>query len=277
MDGVKRRGLSDAAAGTVLLVVGAACAGLLMSQERVLMPAHLPTLTLPADQVAARMADDRRREQLPAAERSAALEELLMEQGRAEQRGVEDSDRYKRRRRALELGHINLVNTGGKEAALGMRARATARFERALNLELAEDEAKAVIGAMGAVLEKEGAVVNGHVVAPRFVVRTLFKARWNLLHGLVPDDTFEPIEKRAYYGWQALHAPRRPIDRRLTALRAYADKGGTDIDEALGVLLFRARDYRGAATALEKAYRARPSIRLRNYLLGARWAAGYED
>lgn len=78
MDGVKRRGLSDAAAGTVLLVVGAACAGLLMSQERVLMPAHLPTLTLPADQVAARMADDRRREQLPAAERSAALEELLM-------------------------------------------------------------------------------------------------------------------------------------------------------------------------------------------------------
>ena len=47
MDGVKQGGLSETAWALVLLVAGAACAGLLLAQERSLAPLHLPTLSDP--------------------------------------------------------------------------------------------------------------------------------------------------------------------------------------------------------------------------------------
>ena len=82
-------GLSEAAAGAVLLVLSAACAGLLMSQDRALAAAdvHVPGLGLPAG--CGGRPDGRRpqaREAAEPSERAAALDALLLEQGRNEAR-----------------------------------------------------------------------------------------------------------------------------------------------------------------------------------------------
>jgi hypothetical protein len=64
---------------------------------------------------------------------------------------------------------------------------------------------------------------------------------------------------------------------RIEALHAYGSAGGVDLEEALGVLLFRMGDYKQSLAALRVAYQKHPNLRLRNYLLSARIASGSRD
>ena len=97
------------------------------------------------------------------------------------------------------------------------------------------------------------------------------KARWNLLHGFRAIHELAPVERRAYYGWQALHAERLPIAQRIRAIEGYIKAGGTEADEALGVLLFRQRENDLASPRIRGTrVRRNDSLRLRNYLLAAR-------
>lgn len=272
MDGVKRGGLSDAAAGWTLLIAGIVCAGFLMVLPRPIVPTRLPTLTLPADAVAAQVAADGKLAAREPGEVGRQLEAMLMEQGEAEAAGMEDAQLYRTRRKALRNLYKKLLLVEGQEAALALRARATARFDDALDLKLPAEEAPKVIGAMASVFEREGVAHEGHLVAPRFVVRTLFKARWNLLHGLEPHAHMQNVELRAFHGWRALHSEQQALGVRVTALRGYSDLGGTQIEEALGALLYRAGDFEQSAGVLRAAHAHRASLRLRNHALAAELA-----
>jgi hypothetical protein len=273
-----RLALSEPLATVALLVLAAACAALLFAQERHTTPRELPSLTLPAQPVRRVLqADAAAARAAPSGKRAQALVALLLEHGRAESQGLEDAERYHERRSRLERGYRELVAEAGEPAALRLREKAVLALEAALALELSDAEAKAVLGSFPAVLAREGASRHGELVAPQFVVRTLYKARWNLLHGIAADHRFQAIEKRAYYGWQALHAERLPARRRIEALHAYGLAGGEDVEEALGVLLLREGDSVQASKALQAAYRKHANIRLRNALLVARHAAGQPD
>lgn len=270
--------LSEPIAALLLLTLTTACAGLLLAQPRHVAPLELPSLLLPADAVAAVIAkDESAARQAPRSAAAQAFEKLLDEQGRIETLGRESSDRYAARRAALVESYRTLAREVGETTALRLRAKAVERLEDALDLRIDTTHARAVIGAFNSVLDRESASRDGYLVAPRFVVRTLYKARWNILAGLPPEYAFERIERRAFFGWQALHCDELPLQKRVAALHEYGLAGGDHVEEALGILLFRLGDYAQSASALETAYRKQGSLRLRNNLLAARSAAGFAD
>jgi hypothetical protein len=209
----------------------------------------------------------------PDDERARALWALYLEQGTMERVGVEESSRFEQRREALAAAYKGVVAQSGEAAGLALRAKSVLAVEAALDLKLPAAKAQANFGALSAMLQREGASRDARLVVPRFLVRTFQKARWNLLTGEAPDYALVRVERRAFYGWQALHVERVSLDRRIEALHEYGQAGGPYIEEALGVLLFRMGDSQKAAEALTAAYRKNPSLRLRNYAAGARSAA----
>jgi hypothetical protein len=270
--------LSEPTAALALMAVSIACTSLLLVIARPVPPLELPSLALPEAAVTAQLREDAdQARNAPDTPRARELEALLWKQGAAERHGLEYEDSYRNRRRALELGYRAFVSEVGEERALRLRSKAVAKLEDALELRLKDEQAQAVIGVFATVLAREGLSRDGYLVAPEFVVRTLYKARWNILHGLAPDYALEPIEKRAFYGWKALHAEHLPLASRIEALHAYGSAGGVDLEEALGVLLFRMGDYKQSLAALRVAYQKHPNLRLRNYLLSARIASGSRD
>jgi hypothetical protein len=278
MGEVKKPGMSEPIAAVVLMAVAAGCAALLMALPRHVPPLLTPPLSLDAKAVAEALRQDAalaRTAEL--SERARALDALLLEHSRAELSGPEEARAYRARRKLLRERYDDLVQAEGERAALALRAVATERFEAALDLQLPTEQARAAIGATSATLAREGATIDGVLIAPRFVARSMFEARWNVLHGRPVEADLSPVKRRALFGWQALHAEALPMARRLQALDRYAEAGGARAQEALGVLLFRARHHAAAAQALAAAQADHGSIRLRNYVLGARLAAGLPD
>lgn len=269
--------LSDEVAAVVLFLVSLACAALLFWIPRAVAPVELPSLQLSAAEVdAALKADAQAARTTLASPRVATLERLMLEQGRSEQAGSEEVGPYDARRAALVREYAALAAEVGAQRALALRARAAERLEAALDMKLPTADARAVIGAMNSMLARDAVSVDGYLVAPRFLVRTLYKARWNLLHGLAVDHQFARVEKQAFHGWEALNVERLPLARRVEGLRAYEQASGQHVAEAWGVLSFRAGELQQAAQMLELAYREHPSLRLRNYVNGARTAASAE-
>lgn len=267
--------LPEPLAAIALFVLATACAGLWLARPRATIPEETPTLVLSEPLVArAVTADAEAAREAPRTSAAKALRELFDKQGEMELVGSENVTVSASRRAQLVRGWRALVAESSEAAALRLRSEATREFDAALELKLPEARARVVIGGLANMLQREGASLDGELTAPRFVVRTLFKARWNLLCGLAPTYRFEPIELQAYFGWQALHAERLPIPQRVGALQSYAKAGGGRIHEALGVLYYAHGEFDLAAEALNTAYEATPSIRLRNYLLGARAATG---
>ena len=262
--------LPEPLAVVALFVLATACAALLLVRPRTVAPSELPSLILDAGAVArAIAADERVAREAPHNAQADALRALMTKQGEMELVGSERLRTVSERREALAKGFAALVAASGEDTALRLRAEAAHELEAALDFELPHARAKVVVGALGEMLQREGASVNGQLTAPRFVVRTLYKARWNLLHGLPPAHRFEPIEHQAYFGWQALHAERLPLPQRADALRSYAKAGGRRSQEALGVLHYLHDDFQEAIGPLTAAHQSTPTVRLRNYLLGA--------
>ena len=262
--------LPEPLAVVALFVLANACAALMLIRPREVAPIELPNLVLDAAAVARVIAADAQAASTaPRSPQSHALRALMNKQGEMELVGTERVKSLTQRREALAKGFAELVAASSEDEALRLRAEATQELEAALDLKLPLARAKVVVGALGQMLQREGASVDGQLTAPRFVVRTLYKARWNLLHGLRPDHRFERIERQAYFGWQALHAERLPLPQRAEALRSYAKAGGWRGREALGVLYFLHDDFVEAVGPLTTAHEAAPSVRVRNYLLGA--------
>lgn len=257
------------ALGTLLLfLVVVACAGFLLVLPRRAPLQEMPPLVLPAAPVrAALAAEAKAAQQAPRTKAAAELDRLWLELSRAEREGPEPMHARRMRRNAAREAFLQVVKESGDAGALALRAAAVERLDAALDLKLDPKLARDVMGDFALMLEKESCARGGELIAPRFVVRILYKARWNIAHEVAPDYAFASIERRAYYGWQALHAQRLPAEQRMRALVEYRRHGGSRADEAAAVLLQRGAQTEGAHDALAAAYRRSSTLRLRNALL----------
>ncbi|MDD9940941.1 MAG: hypothetical protein OXU20_07895 [Myxococcales bacterium] len=257
-----------------LVVLAPACALVWFAWPRTLAPLQPPSLTLAAAPVlAALQADHEAAARVPESKLIEALDENFLAQGRADSGLQEPLVRHRERHKGRQQLLTRVVKEHGQEAVLALRARAVERFEALLAGRSDLAEAPGILGVFPNYLATQGVTRQGLDVTPRFVVRTLYKVRWNRLHGLERAHRFSQIEAQAYFGWLALHAFKLPVPQRLWALDAYERAGGQRAAEARGVLRFRNGEYAGAVEALEQAQAHDSSLRLRNYLRGARWAA----
>jgi hypothetical protein len=266
--------MSDDFAMVALFVLSVSCALLLCALPRALVPTDGPGLRLSRSEVEEVMSADAQAERKAKPTRRALeLDRLRREQGEAEARTVEVTTQRAARKRALHKAFEELISEEGDEAAVAQRALALSRFEAALDLRLPDEQRKGVMGLFANVLARHRVTHDGVPLAPHFVLRTLYKARWNIFAGVAADWAFTKVEKRAHHGWLALHAENVDVRTRLASLAAYAAAGGTDEPEARGMLLFRAGDYTHAAEAFGRAYAATGNLRMRNYQRGAAVAA----
>lgn len=256
------------------LVATAAGIGLI-ALPRAIAPSELPALVLDPDEVRAQERQDRELAQAaPRTDNAKALWEQYLQFGEAELMLLHQAGPIDVRRRRMRRAQEAVVSESGPHAGNAMRARALLKFEAALNGEVPRAELKGLLGVYPHVLAQLLATRDGDELAPHFVVRTLFKARWNRLCDLPPETDLSPIERRAYFGWMGLHAASLSVRERRQALIGYAAAGGAHADQALGVLAFVDQDYAGAAASFQRAYTQTANLRIRNYLRGAHVAAG---
>lgn len=266
--------LSEPVAAGGLVVLAAACAGLLFAQPRPVVPQELPSLLLPADEVRRVIEHDRViAARVPASPEIERVEALLRAHGRAQAAFFEDQQSHDRRRASLRAA-CTILARSGPDVVAALRARWVERLEDALALRLSAEEVPEVLGAFALTLERGGVTEDGVIVGPHFVVRTLYKAQWNASCGFAPASGLAPVERVAYHGWQAFHVPALSAASRLAALDAYAAAGGRHADEAQAVVLLGAGDAVGATGTMQAAYAAEGSIRLRNHVLALQVVAG---
>ena len=257
-----------------LLLAAAAAGMLLICLPRAVEPSELPALLLDPAEVAAQEQADAQDAKAPSTPDAEQLSALFQSFGETEVVMLDSPQLRDQRRRTLHRLAERLRQQAGPRAVLGVRARALAKLEAALAGELQQSEVKGWLGVFPNVLQHYQATHDGLELAPHFVVRTLYKARWNKLCSFPPDADLSKVERQAYFGWLGLHATNLSVRERRQALLGYAAAGGEHADQAQGVLAYLDRDYAGAEKALERAYALSPNLRLRNYLRGARVAAG---
>jgi hypothetical protein len=251
-----------------------ACGLVLALLPRAVAPNELPALTLSAAEVAQVLSEDARRAaSAPSSDTALELTRMFLDFGGSEIAALEDAQLSSQRRRAMHHAFDRVVAAHGQAGALALREQALAKFESALDLELPAAQTKALLGLFPNALEQHFATRDGVELAPHFVMRTLYKARWNRMNALDVDWGFARVERVAYFGWMGLHAQNLPLAARRSALQKYAAAGGPHADEAVGVLAFLDRDYPQAVEALTRANAHEPGLRLRNYLSGAQVAA----
>jgi hypothetical protein len=267
--------LSPASWLYALTVTSIVCGLVLFAMPRAIEPNDLPVLTLSAADVAKVEREDARlAEAAPDTPAARQLMDSFLTMGRNESNALGDATLLAMRRRVLHRAYQRVVDESGKGAGAAMRSYALMQFEAALDARLQGEQVPGLLGVFPSVLAQHCATRDGVEIAPHFVIRTLYKARWNRMFDLPLDDGFARVEKHAYYGWLGLHAENLTLHQRRDALVKFAAAGGDGAAEAQGVLAFRAHDYAQALDNLQRAYAENPSLRLRNYVRGARVAAG---
>lgn len=253
-----------------LFVLTTVCLLALCLIPRALAPLEPPALVLDRGQVAQVVREDAKA--ASSAPQSAVAKDLVerfLVLGDVENHVNKDVPNPQYQRDSIARTFQKLTKEAGEEAALKLRSAAVEKLEAALRLRLAQAETDRVLGLFPDALAHHRVTYDGYEVAPHFVLRTLYKARWNIAMGLPPDYKLAPVELEAYHGWLALHASNLSPEPRALALNAYANAGGKSVAEARGVLAFLAHDYDKSVKALEQAERESPSLRLRNWLRGA--------
>ncbi|HEX4353208.1 MAG TPA: hypothetical protein VHZ95_09845, partial [Polyangiales bacterium] len=200
-----RRSTSASFALYLAFALALVCALSLSFLPRAIPPNELPALTLSATDVEAQLREDAdRAAHAPTSDNARELDRLFLEFGASEIAAIEDSALATQRRRTLHHAYERIVAADGGEAALALRERALQNFERALALQLPPAETVRVIGLFANAVEQHRLTRDGEELAPHFVMRTLYKARWNRMTGLPLDHEFSRIERIAYYGWMGL-------------------------------------------------------------------------
>ncbi|HEY2732598.1 MAG TPA: hypothetical protein VGI70_01365, partial [Polyangiales bacterium] len=210
-----RRSTSASLALYLAFLLALVCALSLSFLPRAIPPNELPALTLSAADVDAQLREDARRAaHAPTSATARELDRLFFEFGASEIAAIEDSALASQRRRTLHHAYERVVAADGGEAALALRERALEKFERALALQLSPAETSGVIGLFANAVEQHRLTRDGEELAPHFVMRTFYKARWNHMTGLPLDHEFSPIERVAYYGFLGLSATNLPFSAR---------------------------------------------------------------
>jgi len=247
----------------------------LIALPRAIAPTELPALALDPGEVREQVRQDTElAKTAPSTDNAKALWDHYVKWGEAELQVLEMRAPTEQRRRRMRRAQEAVVAESGPRAGNAMRARALLKFEAALEGEVPRAELKGLLGVYPHVLAQHLLTRDGIELGPHFVVRTLFKARWNRLCDLPPETDLSPVERRAYFGWMGLHAANLSVRERREALIRYAAAGGAEAEQALGVLAFVDQDYAHAAASFERAYARTSNLRLRNYLRGAHVAAG---
>jgi hypothetical protein len=247
----------------------------LWASPRPARPAEMPALVLPAPEVARVLAaQDALAASAVDDEDETQRRALYLAQGLSEVR-MDDSPEQAQARSVQLVRLARRVAERDPQMLAAIRARDVARVMPALRGEAPRDETERAseLGVFPAMLARYGAVIEGHRVAPELVIRTMFFARWNAIHGLVLTDGMSPLELRAYYGWLALEGGAAPIGMRIEAVDAYAAAGGTRVWEARGVLAFESGEWAEARSDFERACDLTGSLRMRNHALAAEQAA----
>lgn len=249
------------------------CVLLLLWLPRPTRPNRPPALQLQEQAVRAQLAlDAERARTAPMDDDVEELQALFLESGQQEVAPYQQAfDLKQRMHRSYKLLQ-RITEAHGPEAIQALRAAATEALEPVLRGEVTGDARDALLGNFPNVLARHNATIDGHPVAPRFVIRTLYKARWNTLSGLPNSAGFSAIEGQAYFGWLALHADDVPLSMRLQAIPEFELAGGAHVDEAAGVLLYQAGHYSEARDAFERAHDKAPSLRVRNYIEATEFA-----
>lgn len=199
-------------------------------------------------------------------------QELYHAHNRGELRG-EVRELAERRRMQLRATLAEIARDRGDEASAALRAREILRMVPALAGQGAEGTRAEVLGGFRQSLERWGAITQGRRVAPEAVVRALFAARWNALHGLPLTDGLDSVRLRGYHGWLALFGDAAGGELRAAALDAYEQAGGMYANEARGILAFRSGAYEESARAFSEAFAIHGVTRLRNHAIAATAAA----
>jgi hypothetical protein len=258
----------------LLLAVTAAASFAVLGLPRDVAPVELPALVLRPEQVRAQEHVDS--QLLAAAPKTPAAEALLhayREYGLHEATLIDNARALNAQRRSLQLAYDRVLSESGPRAGLALRAFALGKLEDALEGRIQGDDVRAWLGVFPNVLIQHLATRDGLELAPHFVIRTLYKARWNRVMDHAAETDFSQVERQAYFGWLGLHAYTLPMMQRRAALLGYAAAGGDHAAEAQGVLAFLDHDFPHAVESLELARQQNPSFRIRNYLRGARAVA----
>ncbi|MFW6051419.1 MAG: hypothetical protein ACODAU_09605 [Myxococcota bacterium] len=260
--------MTPAGAKLLLLIAASGTAGTWMALPQAVPPREPPSLVVDRGATARVIDADRRlAAEAPRSEAVLALRRLVTEQGAAEVGPGEPAGSVDRRRAALRRAADRILRDHGVRALLATRAAAVERLGPALSGR-EDDEARAgLLGSFPRMLDRYALRVRGARIAPFFVVRTLFKARWNALVGRSLTWELVPVERLAYFGWLALHAHGADPALRLDALERFAAEGGARVDEARAVLALAAGRRVEAARAMEDALAAHGGLRLRNHAL----------
>lgn len=261
--------------GIALLACGAGASGTVLALPRAVAPRELPGLVLAPDQIARVVADDERlARSAPTDEVARTLEELVETQALAEVGSGETPDEAQARLTRLANAAVAVERAHGESALVALRAKSVAEFEHVLSARLRGTERDRVLGSFPRAVERYDVTKRGRLRAPRFVLRTLWKARWNSVCQLVPTWHLAPVERRAFHGWLALGADSAALTDRAGALEAYAAAGGVRADEARAGLAWRAGDGARAEELYGAMLTRTGSLRFRNHMRAARLASG---
>jgi hypothetical protein len=141
---------------------------------------------------------------VPATDKAQQLKRMFLDQGLAERTGGETEGAV----RARSQNRASLIRTVS-EADRGpllerLRAWATVSFDELVEgfphserrwgvpspVQFAargiDTKREDLLGSFPEMLERYGLMINGTLRAPELVARTLYKARWNAIHGIVP-------------------------------------------------------------------------------------------
>ncbi len=261
-DAKPERRLTASGARLILGTTAAGCAAVLLAIPQAVIPREGPGLMLDRGQVAA-VLDAESNVQPPDGENAERLLELHAEQGRVEVTEGESRDAFAAREQAIREAIATLTD----EEIAALRASAMQKLEPALAGDLSNEEETEVLGTFRQMLERYGAMQEGELVAPEFVVRTLYKGRWNGIHRRELTEGFSTVEEQAYWGWLGLHAETAPMGRRLDGLELYRRSGGGHADEAQAYMSFLSGHEARSSTEYAAIAEARGDVRARNHAL----------
>ncbi len=262
--------MTESGAKLILTSATVCCAWVLIALPRPILPRETPSLALDRTEAAQAIKNDEALAALaPSGPEVDSLRELWLAQGLeevSEGEMVETLQENKFRRIRSGRAARAVARVHGEAALDALRAQASFAFEEALER---GDQDDGVLGAFLGVLEKYDAIVDGVRVAPRLCIRALYKARWNAILRRPLTEGFSEIERRAYWGWLALHGKGTLPSTRASALEQYAIYGGSDVEEGRAVLAYWQGAPTRAATLFRAEYDRTNRLRLRNFSRGA--------
>ncbi|MDB4972387.1 MAG: hypothetical protein JWN48_728 [Myxococcaceae bacterium] len=268
-------------AAFALLATALACSIVVLAAPRPVRPGQLPALRLSTLRVDAQRAADRalsaRAEAFVRDPDVVQLYDLYQEEGLAELEPAIDYAVLRRQRgERAELARKVFARLGA-EGSRAFAVHVVDAAMRALRSDRESDDARGLLGSFPALLTRYGyADTQGRLLAPELSVRSLYKARFNIIFERAPTEGFSQVELQAYEGFNALQAGGLPPARRAEAAGVFYRAGGTDAGEALAIWLFQGGQRSEALALFSQEYERTKQLRLRNMILVAREPSTFE-